>query len=154
MLADAALPLFFPARVDWGSAVCSGSTLKKSNNRKKRQQFSAWISPWLNPLIILGFPEKERVRWRGMFYSLIPPTFTPSCLSLVVLLSASLALYSLESRRDWSYFMLRLPGPQFKKLFCVTFHTLLSSSRVLPLTLLCEPILWGVLFILFFFPRR
>lgn len=140
LLVDTALLLLFATLADRSSAVCSGNTLKKS----KRQQFSAWISLWLNPLIILGFPEKEGVRWRGMFYSLITPTFTPSCLPLVVLLLVALALYSLESSQDWSYFMLRLPGPQFKKLLCVSFHTLLSSSRVLPLTLLCEPILWGI----------
>lgn len=95
---------------------------QQKKKKMKRQQFSAWISLWLNPLIILGFPEKERVRWRGMFYSLITPTFTPSCLSVVELLLVALLLYSLESCWDWSYFMLRLLGSQFEN-SCVSVFT-------------------------------
>lgn len=102
-----------------GASVCILEILQR---KAKRQQFSAWISLWLNPLIILGFPESEGVRWRGMFYSLITPTFTPFCLSVVVLLLVALLLYSLESCWDWSYFMLRLPGPQFEN-SCVSVFT-------------------------------
>lgn len=118
LLVETALVLLFSTLVDRGFGMYSGNTSKKS----KRQQFSAWISLWLNPLIILGFPEREGVRWRGMFYSLITPTFTPSCLSVVVLLLVALLLYSLESCWDWSYFMLRLPGPQFEN-SCVSVFT-------------------------------
>lgn len=118
LLVDTALVLLFSTLVDRGFSMYSGNTSKKA----KRQQFSAWISLWLNPLIILGFPEREGVRWRGMFYSLITPTFTPSCLSVVVLLLVALLLYSLESCWDWSYFMLRLPGPQFEN-SCVSVFT-------------------------------
>lgn len=57
-----------------------------------------------------------------MFYPLITPTFTPSCLSVVVLLLVALLLYSSESCWDWSYFMLRLPGPQFEN-SCVSVFT-------------------------------
>lgn len=102
-----------------GVSVCILEILQR---KAKRQQFSAWISLWLNPLIILGVPEREGVRWRGMFYPLITPTFTPSCLSVVVLLLVALLLYSSESCWDWSYFMLRLPGPQFEN-SCVSVFT-------------------------------
>lgn len=90
LLVETALVLLFSTLVDRGFAMYSGNTSKKS----KRQQFSAWISLWLNPLIIHGVPEREGERWRGMFYPLITPTFTPSCLSVVLLLLVALLLYS------------------------------------------------------------
>lgn len=129
-----------------GASVCILEILQR---KAKRQQFSAWISLWLNPLIILGVPEREGVRWRGMFYPLITPTFTPSCLSVVVLLLVALLLYSLESCWDWSYFMLRLPGPQFKNsgvsLFTHSCHTARGTAEFCLLPPFCEGILCGIL---------
>lgn len=109
-----------------GALVCVLEILQR---KAKRQQFSAWISLWLNPLIILGVPEREGVRWRGVFYPLITPTFTPSCLAVVVLLLVAPLLYSLESQWDWSYFMLQLPGPQFENSACQFFARCCHMAR-------------------------
>lgn len=145
LLVETALVLLFSTLVDRAFGMYSGNTSKKS---KKAAIFCLNISltksidhPWVSW-------ERGGVRWRGMFYPLITPTFTPSSLSVVVLLLVALLLYSLESYWDWSYFMLRLPGPQFEN-SCVSFHTLLSYGkehcRVLPFTFFFEGILWGIL---------
>lgn len=145
LLLETVLVPLFSTLVDRGSAMYSGNTSKKA----KRQQFSAWISLWLNPLIILGVPGRAGVRWRGMFYPLITPTFTLPA-SLVVLLLVALLLYSLESRWDWSYFMLRLPGPQFENSSVSVFtHSCHIAGSVVEfcrlLFVFCEGILWGLL---------
>ncbi len=93
-LVETALVLLFSTLVDRGFGMYSGNTSKKS---KKAAIFCLNISltksidhPWVSR-------EREGVRWRSMFYPLITPTFTPSCLSVVVLLLVALLLYSLES---------------------------------------------------------
>lgn len=69
------------------------------------------------------------MRWRGVFYPLITPTFTPFCLAVVVLLLVAPLLYSLESQWDWSYFMLQLPGPQFENSACQFFARCCHMAR-------------------------
>ncbi len=112
--------------MDWGFGMCSGNTSKK---RKKAAIFCLNIPltksidhPW-------GSWEREKVRWRGVFYPLITPTFTPSCLAVVVLLLVAPLLYSLESQWDWSYFMLQLPGPQFENSACQFFARRCHMAR-------------------------
>lgn len=76
-LVDAALVRLFPTLAyrgygsgGWGRGMYSGNTSKKRQKKEKeRQQFSAWISLWLNPLIIPGFPERERAMERHVLFS-------------------------------------------------------------------------------------
>lgn len=87
----------------------------KEKAKKKKKAAIFCLNIPLTKSIDHSWVSWEGERWRGMFYSLITPTFTPSCLSIVVLLLVTLAHRSSESGWDWSYFMLGLPGPQFEK---------------------------------------
>lgn len=106
----------------------------------KRQQFSAWISFWLNPLIILGFPERESEMERYVLFSnnsYLHPFLPLHC---CVVVGRTPALFLGEPLR-LKLFYAPAPRAPIWELLYVSFHTLLSSSRVFAFNF----ILWGVL---------
>lgn len=71
--------------------------------------------------------EREGVRWRGVFYPLITPTFTPSWLARPLLCCCWSHLCTIPQRATEIEVILCFssPGPNLKSLR-VSFHTMLS----------------------------
>lgn len=131
--AHTVLPLFQYTVVFF--TVCLGVSwensglVKVSASDKKQQQFSAWISLWLNPLIILSLCE-----WRVcfLFNNSYPSPWIFFSLPFACLCcvgqSTALFLWETERAQNWSYFMLGLPRSQFSDLH-VNFHTSVSYGE-------------------------
>lgn len=118
---------------------------EKEKKKRKRQQFSAWICFWLNPLIIPGFPEREREMERHVLFSnnsYLHPFLPLHCCVVV----GHTCPPFLRERLRLKLFYASAPRAPIWKVLCVSFHTQLSSSALLPLTLFHEQILWGGLF--------
>lgn len=141
LLVDTALVLLFSTLVDRGFSMYSGNTSKKSkkaaifclNISLTKSIDHSWVS-WER-----GSEMERHVLFSNNSY--LHP-FLPLCCCVVVGRTSALFLGELLGLK---LFYASAPRAPIWKLLCVSFHTLLSSSRVLPLTLR-EPILWGILY--------
>lgn len=145
LLVETALVLLFSTLVDRGFGMYSGNTSKKSkkaaifclNISLTKSIDHRWVS-WER-----GSEMERHVLFSNNSY--LHP-FLPLCCCVVVGRTSALFLGELLRLK---LFYASAPRAPIWKLLCVSFHTLLSYGRehcrVLPFTLFCEGILWGIL---------
>lgn len=144
LLVDTALVHLFSTLLDRGFSMYSGNTSKKS---KKAAIFCLNISltksidhSWVSWEGERGSEMERHVLFSNNSY--LHP-FLPPCCCVVVGRTSALFLGELLRLK---LFYASAPWVPIWKLLCVGFHTLLSSSRALPLTLFCKHILWVILY--------